>query len=368
VTSLFVRTLRNLEAEPLGVNRERLLLVWTTPGQAGRSGERLPDFVRMTLDAVARIPGVVSASATNHGVLEGEDAGSPSELLAVAGAAPKPGLTLMRDGVIPGFFQTLGTPLLEGRDLSERDVLTSPRAAVINQTMSRFFFGDASAIGHTIGSGDAKVEIVGVVRDVKHGSPRDRRGIWYVSYRQYPNLLRNMCIVIQTAGDPAAVAGDVRRVLHDLDPLLPILRIDTIDEQLGDALAQERLVATLSLGFGGFTLLLACIGLYGVVATAVARRTNEIGIRMALGASRGDVVGMVLRDTGSIVIAGIAIGTPLALVARSLIASRLYGVSVSDPATVVAVASMLVGVTAVAGLLPAYRAARIDPNVALRYE
>lgn len=289
-----------------------------------------------------------------------------SELLTVEGLSPKPGLTLMRDGVTPGFFQTAGMPILEGRDLTERDIATTPRVAIINETMNRFFFGSAGGIGRRIGSGEAQVEIVGVVKDAKHGSPRDRRGVWYVSYRQYPNLLRNMCIAVRTGGDPRAVAGDVRRVLRDLDPLLPILRVDTIEEQLGDVLAQERAVTTLSIGLGTFALLLACIGLYGVVANGVVRRTNEIGVRMALGAQRSTVVRMILSDTARLGVTGLLAGAPLAMIAGSMIASRLYDVKPSDPVTMGVAMVTLAVVTVVAGVLPAYRAARIDPNVALR--
>ncbi len=366
VTSLFIRTLLKLQAQPLGIDRTHLLLVWTAPGQAGRSGERLPDFIRAVLDSVARVPGVISATGTNHGILEGEDGGGASELLDIPGQPPKPGLTVMRAGVTPGFFETSGMSLLDGRDLTERDVIGAPRAAVINETMSHFFFGDTSPIGRRLGSGDAAVEIIGVVKDTKHGTPRDRRGVWYVSYRQYPGLMRNLCIVVRTSGDPRAIVGPVRQVLHAIEPNLPILRADTIDEQLGDTLAHERAIAMLSLGFGSFAVLLACIGLYGVVANAVTRRTNEIGIRMALGARHSSVVMMVFSDTARIVIAGLAIGAPMTVVARSMIANRLYDVAASDPATIGVAMLTLAGVTAIAGVLPAYRAARIDPNTALR--
>ncbi len=368
VTSLFVRSLAKLQSQPLGVDRSHLLLIWTTPGQTGRSGERVPEFVHTVLESVSRIPGVISANATNHGVLEGEDEGMVSELLTVEGLASRPGLKLMRDGVTPGFFETVGMPIIQGRALDERDVAATPKVAVVNETLSRFFFGEKGGVGRRIGTGEAQVEIVGVVKDTKHGTPRDRRGIWYVSYRQYPNLLRNMCIAVRTSGDPRAVASTVRRVLHELDPQLPILRVDTIDEQLNDVLAQERTIATLSVGLGAFALLLAGIGLYGVIANGVVRRTNEIGVRMALGAQRGAVVGMVLYDTARIVIVGLLLGTPLAVVAGSLIASRLYEVKPSDPVTLVVAIVTLTLVTLMAGWLPAYRAARIDPNVALRYE
>jgi len=368
VTSLFVRTLLKLRAKPLGIDRAHLLLVWTAPGQAGRSGERLPDFVHTVLDSVSRIPGVNTATGTNHGLLEGEDGGGASELLNVSGLPPKAGLMVMRDAVTPGFFETAGMPLIDGRDFTERERQGAPRVAVINETMSRFFFGGASPIGRRLGSGDAEVEIVGVVKDAKHGTPRDRRGIWYVNYRQYPGLIRNLCIAIRTSGDPKAIVGPVRQALHEIDPLLPILRVDTIEEQLDDALAQERTIASLSLGFGSFAVLLACIGLYGVVASAVTRRTNEIGVRMALGASRRSIVTMVLVDVIRVVLAGLAVGAPLTIIAQSMIASHLYDVAVSDRATVAVAVLTLAGVTGLAGFLPAYRAARIDPNIALRYD
>ena len=368
VTSLFVRTLLNLRAQPLGMDRTHLLLVWTAPGQAGRAGDRLPELVRTMLDSVGRIPGVLSADATNHGLLEGQDTGGASELLTVVGLPPKPGLMLMRDGVTPGFFRTVGMRIIEGRDLNERNVIGTQPVAVINETLARFFFGDASALGHRIGTGEAQVEIVGVVRDAKHGSPRDRRGVWYVNYEQYPGLMRNACIVVRTSGDPKAAASSVRRVLGEIDPLLPILRVDTVEEQLADVLAQQRAVATLSLGFGGFAMLLACIGLYGVVSNGVTRRTNEIGVRMALGAPRSTVVRMVLYDTLRIALAGLVVGVPLAVAAGLIVGNRLYGVSSRDPMTIVVAIVALAGVVAVAGLLPALRAAAIDPNVALRYD
>jgi predicted permease len=368
VTSLFVRTLLKLRAQPLGVDRTHLLLVWTAPGQAGRSGERLPDFIHAVLDSVSRVPGVNTATGTNHGLLEGDDGGGASELLNVSGVSPKAGLMVMRDAVSPGFFETAGMPLIDGRDLSERDVNGAPRVAVINETMSRFFFGGASPIGRRLGSGDAEVEIVGVVKDAKHGTPRDRRGIWYVSYRQYPGLMRNLCIVIRTRADPKSLVAPVRQALHEIDPLLPILRVDTVEEQLDDALAQERTIASLSLGFGSFAVLLACIGLYGVVASAVTRRTNEIGIRMALGASTRSILSMVGLDVIRVVLAGLMVGAPLTLIAQSMIASRLYDVAVSDRVTIAVAVLTLAGVAALAGFLPAYRAARVDPNTALRYD
>jgi len=174
--------------------------------------------------------------------------------------------------------------------------------------------------------------------------------------------------VIRTRGDPKAIVGPVRQALHEIDPLLLILRVDTIEEQLDDTLAQERTIASLSLGFGSFAVLLACIGLYGVVASAVTRRTNEIGIRMALGASRRSIVTMVVVDVTRVVLAGLVVGVPNTIIEQSMIASHLYDVAVSDRATIAVAVLTLASVTCLAGFLPAYRAARIDPNIALRYD
>jgi predicted permease len=360
-TSLFVRTLVKLRAEPLGTTGLTCFSYdGTRPGRT--PAERSP--FRSLCRPCRAFP--AHLGDRHQPWAEGED--GAVRALPTSPGFPGANLMVMRDAVTPELFETAGIPLIDGRDLSERDVNGAPRVALINETMSRFFFGGASPIGRRLGSGDTEVEIVGVVKDAKHGTPRDRRGIWYVNYRQYPGLMRNLCIVIRTSGDPKAIVGPVRQALHEIDPLLPILRVDTIEEQLDDALAQERTIASLSLGFGSFAVLLACIGLYGVVASAVTRRTNEIGIRMALGASRRTIVTMVVVDVTRVVLAGLIVGAPLTIIAQSMIASHLYDVAVSDRATIAVAVLTLAGVTALAGFLPAYRAARIDPNTALRYD
>jgi predicted permease len=370
---LFVRTLRNLRTQDLGMDRKRVLLVWTAPGQTGRQGVALAQFVRNVQERLSAVPGVLSASMSNHGPLEGgDDSGSRSEFVKIPGQPPKPGMLLMRVAIAPGFFETAGMPLLAGRGFSERDTDNSPLVMVINESMARFFFGDRNPVGQHLATSPIdtgfSIEIVGVVADAKHGSARDRRGIEYVPYRQVVGLMRTMCIELRAAGPAAGIAAKVRQELRAIDPNLPILRMDTLDEQLSDVLAQERLIAAPSVAIGALATLLACLGLYGVMSYGVARRTNEIGIRMALGAQRGDVLSMILKETLALILAGTVIGVPAALVATRLIANRLFGVSAGDSVTIGCVVLLLFAVAALAGFLPAQRAARVDPLVALRHE
>ena len=370
---LLVRTLYNLRTQSLGVDRRNVLLVWTVPGQTGRQADALASFVQTVQERLSAIPGVVHASMSNHGPLEGgEDLGGLSEFVKIPGKASKPGLPLMRVAVAPHFFEALGMPVLEGRGITDHDTDRSPQVIVLNETAARFFFGSESPIGKHLAIASAQVgfpyEIVGVVADGKHGSARDKRGIEYVPYRQIPGLMRNMCIEIRTAGSPESIAARVRQELRAIDPNLPVLGVDTIEQQLDDVLAQERLIATLCAGFGAVAMLLACLGLYGVMSYLVVCRTNEIGVRMALGASHSDVLRMVLGESLTMVAGGIAIGVPAALMATRLIANRLFGVGAGDPATIGAAVALMAAVAVLSGWLPASRASRVDPLCALRHE
>jgi macrolide transport system ATP-binding/permease protein len=367
---LFVRTLQNLKQQGMGVDRDHLLLVWTSPGQTGRQGPALAALWHSTLERISALPGVVSASAANHGLLEGNDNGGSSEMMTVEGQEHKPGLQLTRIGIAPGYFQTAGIQMLQGHDVTERDTETTPKVAIINETMARFFFDDQNPIGKHFGPGgpNEMIEIIGVVSDTKHGTPRDKRGFWYVPYQQPPSLMRTMCIEVRTANDPLSLAGRVRQELLDLDPKLPVLKIDTIEDQFNDVLAQERLVATLSSFFSALAVLLACIGLYGVMSYATARRTNEIGIRMALGATPARVLAMVLKESLWLMLAGLAIGLPAAVAVTRLISARLFGIGAADPLTMAGATLLIVAVAVVAAFLPARKASKVDPMRALKYE
>jgi predicted permease len=215
---LFVRTLWNLEAQDLGIDRQHLLLIWTAPGRTGRQGTELACFCRTVVERISSLPGVLSASASNHGLMEGDDGGGLSEFTRIEGLPPKAGLTMMRVAVTPEFFATAGMPLLAGRNFTERDSEAAPQVAIINETMARFLFGHQSAIGSRFEDDRGPIEIVGVVKDGKHGTPRDQRGISYLPYRQMVGLMRRMSLEVRTAGDPISVAARVRKELRDIDP------------------------------------------------------------------------------------------------------------------------------------------------------
>jgi macrolide transport system ATP-binding/permease protein len=368
---LFARTLSNLKAQDLGFDRDHTLLIWLAPGQTGRPVQALADLCRIVQERLSTIPGARSASVSIGGILDGREGGGPSEVITIQGQAPKPGLLLRYVQISPRFFDTMGIPLLLGRDFSERDSETAPRVAIINETMARFFFGDQNPIGKRLGGlgPEGEAEIVGVVKDTKPGTPRDNPGVIYRPYPQLQRILRvTWSVALRTTGDPSALAAGIRQEIRNIDPNLPVLRINTIKQQLNDVLFQERIVASLSGLFGLLAVALAGLGLYGVVSYTVARRTNEIGIRLALGATPADALRMILKETVALALAGVAIGVPVTLTATRLISSRLFGVGAADPLTIAAAAAALLAVASMAALLPARRAARVDPMVALRHD
>jgi predicted permease len=283
-----------------------------------------------------------------------------------------------RSFITPGYFATLGVPLVAGREFTERDNEHAPRVVILNESMARFFFGDRPAVGRIVRFSGSNVptEIVGVTKDFVKGSPR--AGIHaefatYFPYRDREGLnrgaqtrLRVMLIVLRTAGDPSAIAETVRRELRAIDPALPILRINTTEQQLDDVLAQDRLIAVLSTAFGAMAVFLACLGLFGLISYRVTRRTNEIGVRMALGATRGGILRMILAEGGALLAAGLVTGLASGLALGRLVSSRLHGVSVSDAPTLIMAVGLLSAVAGLSAFIPARRASTIDPMVALR--
>jgi predicted permease len=288
------------------------------------------------------------------------------------GQSPKHCLVTSSLAVSPNFFATVGTPLVAGRDFNERDSDTAPQVAIFSEKMARFFFVNENPIGkrfNAIGGTGFPIEIVDIVKDAKLGTPRDQRGAWFFPYRQNARFLRlNWCVAVRSSGDPTALAASVRQALSELDPNLPVLKVTTLEGQLNRVLAQERLLATLSGFFGVLAVLLSCLGLYGVISYTVARRTNEIGIRLALGATPASVLRLVLKESLRLMLGGIALGVPLALAVTRLISTRLFGVSPTDPLTIAVAVLLILTVATVAVFFPARRAASVDPMVALRHE
>jgi predicted permease len=270
----------------------------------------------------------------------------------------------------PGFFETMGIPLAAGRDFSARDGLGAPRVAIINSTMARYFFGNANPLGRRIGLGHEQpgIEIVGVVGDTKISDLREKpRRAFYLPYMQDKEV-GGLHVYVRTAADPGAMAAVLRREVRNLDSGIPVIGLRSMRVQIDRLLLLERIVAGLSLAFGLLATLLAAVGLYGVMAYTVVRRTREIGIRVALGATRNTVLGLVLREAGQLAAIGIAIALPASYALSRLMRSLLYGLAPADPATLIAATLITAAVVLAASGIPARRATRIDPLTALRYE
>jgi predicted permease len=368
--ALFLLTLDNLKKRDLGFERDHLLMAWVDAAQTGRAQTALLDLSETVRQQMLTVPGALSFGMGP--LLTGSVWGGGSETWVVEGKPPKPGLLTARAGVTPGFFSTAGTPLAAGRYFTDQDRATSPKVAILNQTMARFFFGNESPIGKHIGAGNestSSTEIVGIVADQRTGTPRDQRGILYVPYGQATNQLRGTwCILIRTAGDPFTLAKPVRERLRGVDPAMPILNITSVAGQLDDILSQERLLAVLSATFALTATLLACIGLYGVMAYATSRRMQEFGIRIALGATRAGVCAMVVRESFALVVAGLAVGIPLALAGGRGASAVLFGVSAVSVSGVATASFVLMIVATVAALVPAVKASRVHPADALRHD
>ncbi len=371
---LFVRTLQKLESQDLGFNRENVLLVDINPRIAGYKAEQLPSLYRQLLDRVGAIPGVKSASLALYGLVSGTTRG---ESISVQGYTPRPREynSAQLNIVGPRYFETVGMTLLAGRGIGPEDTETSSKVAVINEALAHYYFGNQNPIGKRLGLGGTKhaadLEVVGLVKDAKYNDLREKSPpMFFVSVFQNPEYMHDL--EVRTAGNSTAAAADIRRTLNDIDSKLTVRQVTTLSQQVDASLNQERLIAQLSSFFGGLALMLACVGLYGVMAYAVTRRTNEIGIRMALGAQRGDVLWMVLRETLALVLIGVGIGIPAALattrLVSSLISGLLFGLRANDPSTIALAALLLVAVAVLAGYIPARRASHVDPMVALRYE
>jgi predicted permease len=367
---LFTQTLRNLKAEGLGFNRAGILLLWVAPGQTGRWGVATAALYRQIEQQIASLPGVRAVSPSVYGLLQGNT--SPGTVIDVPGYVPGSDADTRAQWSIvgPGFFDTLGLRLIAGRNFTEHDTTTSVQVAVVNESMASHFFGRENAVGKQFNSWGVTKVIVGVVQDAKYESPRETgRRMFYLPYpQQLERLSQTIAFLVRTQGPPTSFAPRIRQALRDVDPRLPVLRTETIEEQLDELLVPERLIATLAGFFAGLAALLACVGLYGVIALSVSRRRNEIGVRMALGAQRRQVLDMVLKESLILVAVGILIGLPAALGATRLIAAQLYGVSAADPAAIAEATGLMIAVAALAGFLPTYRASRVDPMVALRYE
>ena len=375
---LLTRSLRNLEDQRFGFETRGRLIVHVNPTLVAYPLEKLYGLYQQLQRRLTQIPGVLSASLSGYSPLGGNNW---NERAYIEGHPPDfQGPAPSWDRVGPHYFETIGTRLLRGRAIEERDTPAAQHVAVINETFARKFFHNEDPIGQHLGLGDAShsgdYEVIGVVEDAKY---QDTRGPAYATV--FLPLLQTPAgapshdssvyihdVELRVAGKPASLEPAVRRALADIDPNLTVLGVVSFSEQVARNFNRERLIARLTELFGLLALILACVGLYGVTAYTVARRTNEIGIRMALGAERRNILGLVLRGAFAQVILGLAIGIPAALAGGRLLSAELYGVKSYD-AVVLGLATVTLAACAfVAGLVPARRATRVDPIVALRYE
>jgi predicted permease len=368
---LFAVSLKNLLGKNPGFQPENVLSFSVDPQLSGYSGPKDQAFLQELERRLAELPGAVSVGAASSGPFSGSDRGAN---VTVEGyrARQDEDMECAADGVSPGFFPTLRIPLLAGRDFTLADGPDAPKVAIVNEQFSRSFFPGGNPVGRHLafGAGDVKlnIEIVGVVRDSNHMDLREKVARFvYIPYSQ-DTRSGSMHYYVRTTTNPLIFTGDIRRTVRDMDSNVPLNQVSTLTTQIAESVYGDRMVAWLASAFGAVAACLAAIGLYGLISYTVTRRTSEIGLRMALGASPAAVLWLILRKSLILVLLGVVLGTALALASMHLVASLLYGLNATSPLVFVAATVLLGSVAVLASYIPARRATKIDPMVALRYE
>ena len=364
---LFVRTLANLQSVNLGFNRENLLLFQMDAAKAGHKDPEILNFYDGLLQRFNQLPGVLHASLSRESLIQ---AGSGLNI-HLPGQPEDPNTRYLCVG--PEFFSTMQIPILTGRAIDDHDQPASPKVAVISELFARTNFGDQNPLGrHIILENEKNVrdmEIVGVARTAQYGGFRRKTPpVVYIPYNQGYPPARSVTYVLRTAGSSLSLENTVRQIVHQADARLPVNNVRTQAAEIDQTISQEITFAELCTGFAVLALVIACIGLYGTVSYSVARRTSEIGIRMALGAQRGAVVWMVLEEVAVLAAIGLVISVPASLGGAQLIQSFLFRMKPNDPQAITIAVVVLLASALLAGYLPARRAARIDPMIALRHE
>jgi predicted permease len=372
-SGLFVRTLANLKQTNAGFQAiDNLVTFQVDPALSGYSLERLQTFYRQLLENVRTTPGVKSAGFAVVPVLSGGEWDSTMSVEGHKNQDNEDNQAFM-NGLSSDYWKTMGVPLVAGRDFNDRDAGKKFTVAIVNRKFATHFFGDKSPLGRHLGFGDGPktkldIEIVGVTEDSLYEGPREgvhRQVFVPLAQADFP---AGVAFYVRTSMDSKTMFTALRRKVRELDGGMPVYDMKTLERQLDETLSTEHLIAVLSAAFGLLATVLAALGLYGVMAFMVARRTKEIGLRMALGAPQGQVVWMVMRETLVLVAAGLAIGIPAALTVSKYVSTQLFGVKATDFASAAAALVILALVAAGAGFLPARRASTIDPIQALRYE
>ncbi|HKD44420.1 MAG TPA: ABC transporter permease [Candidatus Angelobacter sp.] len=374
VAGLLVRTMQNLRNLDLGYNREHLLLLRTDPISAGYKGPRQIAYAEEMSHRLSALPGVRAVTYSKNGLFSGSDSGDD---LRIEGFIPRSDEDRGAhwDWVGPGYFSALGIPLILGRDIGPEDTAASPKVAVINETMARFYFGKANPLGRRFWIDDDQnrntpIEIVGVARDARGLDMREQmeRRFYMPFVQTNQAAMANVVFEVRSAGNPAGLADSARKAIADFDANIRAEFVRTMNDLVERAISNEILVAKLSTFFSLLALLLACVGLYGIMSYTVGNRTKEIGLRMALGAQRSSVLWLVLVQAGMLVVIGVVLGIPLAFLGSHFSSSMLFGLKTTDPLSMAVAVLLLAAVALLACLLPARRATKVDPMVALRYE
>jgi predicted permease len=380
---LFVRSLANLRNLGPGFSADRLVGFNIDPSLNGYTPERLKVFYPQLSEALSSIPGVQSVGLASVRILEDNEWDSSMSVEGFTPAKPDESAEPFMNSIGPNYFATMGVPIVAGRDFTRndnRDVKHgpqewnwSPTTIMINEKFAKKYFAGRNPIGLHLGFGTdpgtpTDMEVIGVVKDFKYTNLRDeipeQAYVPYLSDR-HPG---GMTVYVRTAMDPNQLIPTLRAKVRDLDPNLPVYAMRTTEVQINNSLSTERMIGSLSAVFGLLATLLAVIGLYGVMAYTVAQRTREVGIRMALGAARGNVIWMVMREVLFLVAIGVAAGVIAALALTRVVQSQLFGLTPHDPLTLAFATAALAFVACAAGYIPALRASRLDPMVALRYE
>ncbi len=367
---LLAQTLKNLNSiDPGFQNPETLLTMQIDPGSSTRDGPALIELQKEISRRVLEVPGVRSA-ALAYNIVFGQASGWKTIYLPGYEHGPNQNPQCGFNVVGPGFFAACGVPLMEGREFTQRDTLNAPGVVMVNQKLARKYWPGGSAVGKRTGTNAdrTKWEIIGVVKDAKYGNLRSEvPPMMYHALLQWPEP-RPMTLHVRTFGDLSQLAGQIRKEIEAVDKDLVVFDVKTLKTQVDRTLVRERTIAGLAVLFALLALGLTCVGLYGVIAYAAARRTSEIGVRIALGATRAGVIWMILRETLGMLLLGAAIGVPATLVVMRLIRSQLFGLTPGDPATVAGAGIILAVVGAAAAYIPARRAASLDPIGAMRCE
>ncbi len=382
---LFLRSLKNLSSLGPGFSAGRLVGFNIDPSLNGYSPERLNGFYQELTDNLNAIPGVKSVAVASMRIMEDNEWDSGMTAEGYSPTKPDDHPQAFMNQIGPGYFATLGVPIVAGRDFrltdnrivkranATDDFDVVPTTVIINEKFAQRFFAGRNPVGMHLGFGTdpgthTEMEIIGVVKDIKYTNLRDEIPIQaYVPYMNSP-YLGGMTVYARTMGEPSQLMTSIRAKVREVDANLPIYAMRTMDEQISNSLSRERMIASLSTVFGFVATVLAIIGLYGVMSYSVAQRTREIGIRMALGAEQGKVIGMVMREVLTLIAIGVGVGVPAALALTRVVKSQLYGLEAHDPWTLGFATGLLAMVACAAGYVPALRASRVDPMKALRYE